>query len=78
MSNRQDKQREAELQPQRMEYAISEIEKLGFKVERLDDVKLRFIHKNSYVVFFPYSGWATGASISDGRGIKKLLSQLSK
>jgi hypothetical protein len=34
--------------------------------------------KNELVKFFPYSGWHTGKSIVDGRGIKKLLAQLKE
>ena len=33
---------------------------------------------NEKVKFFPYSGWHTGKSIKDGRGIENLLKQLKK
>ncbi len=76
MSNRLDKEREQKLQPERMEYAIREIEKLGYVIEHKDMTKIQFIFKDHYVTLYPYSGWHTGRSIKDGRGIDNLLKQL--
>ena len=76
MSNRLDQERESTLQPKRLKKAIEEIEKLGKKTILVDDVKIVFMHKNSPVTYFPYSGWATGKTIKDGRGLQKLLKQL--
>ena len=78
MSNRQDKEREAELQPKRMEVAKDALLKLGFWIEYRDETKLMFTYKGQQVVFYPYSGWHTGKSIKDGRGLQNLLNQLKK
>lgn len=77
MSNRLDQDREAKLQPVRMDAAISALEKLGKYIER-DDEKMcvYFIHNKEMVTYWPYSGWASGKSIKDGRGLERLLKQL--
>lgn len=64
------------LEPERIRYAIEKITALGYTITSKDDSSIRFIHKGKTVIFYPYSGWATGASIKDGRGLQKLLSQL--
>lgn len=69
-------ERQKELEPKRMEYAIQEIEKLGHQIEYRDDVKIKFTFKGFTVTFYPYSGWAAGKSINDGRGIENLLKQI--
>ncbi len=76
MSNRLDKERETELQPKRMEYACSKIAELGFKYIA-DNTKVCFQYKGHQVTFFPYSGWHTGKSIKDGRGLQNLLKQIT-
>lgn len=67
---------QSEVEPKRFEYAIREIEKLGFKITYQDKRKINFWFKGSAVHFFPYTGWASGKSIVDGRGIENLLKQL--
>lgn len=69
-------ERQIELEPQRMEYVKAQILALGYEVSEHDGNELRFYHKGKIVKFFPYSGWATGATIKDGRGLRKLLNQL--
>lgn len=76
MSNRLDKQREAELQPKRMATAKMAIQNLGYVIEKETDTMLSFIYKEHEVLFYPYSGWHSGRSIVDGRGIKHLLNQI--
>ena len=75
---RLDIERQHKLEPKRMDYAQEQIEKLGYKVTRISDNLLRFEFKGSTINFFPYSGWATGATIKDGRGLKNLLKQLKE
>ena len=74
--SRLDKERELQLQPKRMEFAIKELTKIGKVITYRDETKIQFEHERSKITFFPYSGWHTGATISDGRGLKKLLRQL--
>lgn len=72
---RLNQERQNDLQPKRMEYAKQRIVELGYAVES-DDTKLWFIFKGEKVVLFVYSGWHTGKSIKDGRGIDNLLKQI--
>ncbi len=78
MSNRLNKEREAELQPKRMEVAIQAIQNLGLQILQTDDTKIIFIYKDHSVAFYPYSGWHTGKTIKDGRGLQNLLNQIKK
>ena len=71
-------ERQEQLEPKRIAYAIQRIEQLGYTITLRDNKKLQFIHKGKIVTFWPYSGWATGATIHDGRGLDKLLKQLKK
>lgn len=79
MSNRINQEREAKLQPKRMQTAIDELLKLDTLdsgIEKVNETKIRFIYKGETVTYYPYSGWASGKSIKDGRGIDNLLNQL--
>lgn len=76
MSQRLDQDREKELQPKRIKYAKDQLAKLGIDVIAETDNVVIFMWKNERIQFFPYSGWHTGKSITDGRGINKLLKQL--
>jgi hypothetical protein len=78
MSNRLNKERKQELQPRRMEVAVAAVTNIGYKVTFQDETKIMFIHNDHEVTFYPYSGWASGKSIKDGRGLENLLKQLSK
>lgn len=73
---RLDKEKQERLEEPRMDYAIKKISELGFEVDRVSDNELNFVFKKHLVKFFPYSGWHTGKSIKDGRGLEKLLTQL--
>lgn len=76
MSNRLNQERQKELEPERMAHAIKKLQALGYVSLTSDETKIEFFHKGEKVVFFPYSGWASGNSIVDGRGLKHLTSQL--
>lgn len=45
-------------------------------VEKKAHSTLQIIFKNRPVLFCPYTGWFSGKSVKDGRGIKNLLIQL--
>jgi hypothetical protein len=64
------------LEPERFKYAKEQIEKLGFKINQINNHEIQFVFKNKIVKLFPYSGWFSGKSIKDGRGIQNLLNQL--
>lgn len=77
MSNRLDQEREVELQPKRVEFAAKKLNELGYISLEIDDTKIRFWHKGEPCFLYPYSGWHTGKSIKDGRGLDNLLKQLN-
>jgi len=76
MSNRLNQERQKELEPKRMEYAKEQIEALGYEITFCGEIGIVFYYRGCKVTLFPYSGWHTGASIKDGRGIDKLLKQI--
>ncbi len=75
--SRLDQKRQKELEPQRMRFAKDKIEDLGLDVEEQGDTCLKFNYKDEPILFYPYSGWATGKTIEDGRGLHRLLVQLN-
>lgn len=74
-----DIERQRRMELPRLIYASEQICKLGYTVTVRSDMKsLQFEHNSSTVTFFPYSGWATGKTINDGRGLHNLLKQLKQ
>lgn len=67
-----------EEQPKRMEYAKKKLTDLGYEITFEDKTRLEFYHNGHKVVLYPYTGWHTGKSIKDGRGIHNLLPQLNQ
>lgn len=39
---------------------------------------IEFEYKGHSIKYFPYSGWATGKTIKDGRGLNNLIKQLKQ
>jgi hypothetical protein len=74
MSNRLDKEREEELQPKRIEHSMKVLEQ--FQPKQIGK-RIEFYHKGYLVYFYPYSGWHSGKSIKDGRGLQNLLKQIT-
>lgn len=70
-------ERQNTLQPKRMEFAKQKITELGYTITSETETELRFELNGKIVCFFPYSGWHSGASIKDGRGLSKLLKQIN-
>lgn len=77
MSKRLDQEREQRLEPLRMEKAVKEILELGYVVDEYPK-HLEFVFKGSRIMYYPYSGWASGKTIKDGRGLKNLLRQIKQ
>ena len=73
---RLNKERQEELEPERIRYAKEQIEKLGYVVTEESETHISFEFKGHPVKLFPYSGWHAGKTIKDGRGLKKLLDQI--
>jgi hypothetical protein len=76
--SRLDLDRQIELEPKRLAFAKQVIEHLGYSIIQETKRTLRFEFKGQIVTLYPYSGWHTGKSIKDGRGLQKLLDQLTK
>lgn len=72
-----NRERQQELQPGRVDYARTRLEALGYPVTEVNATTLQFTFRGSPVTLYPYSGWFTGRTITDGRGIKNLLKQIS-
>lgn len=70
-------ERQKKLEPTRMEFAKEQLAKLGYDITFECDTRIEFIYREETVILFPYSGWHTGKSIKDGRGISKLLKQIT-
>jgi hypothetical protein len=73
---RLDQDRQKALEPKRMEKAIAEVSKYGYEITHQDDTKIKFEFKGKMVTYYPYSGWASGGSIIDGRGLQHLINQI--
>lgn len=73
---RLDIDRQKELEPKRMQYARNQITTLGYYVTEIDATTLQFMFRGSPITLYPYSGWFTGFTVTDGRGLKNLLKQI--
>lgn len=76
MGKRQDQERQAELEPKRMNFIVNILNHLELEILDRDNTKVKFMFKGSKVTFFPYSGWHSGKTITDGRGVENLVKQL--
>lgn len=73
---RLDKLRQEKLEPERISTAIRKLTELGKEIIYRDSTKIMFDHIGHQVTFYPYSGWHSGKSIKDGRGLENLLKQI--
>lgn len=66
------------IEPKRFEYAIKKLEEAGARVTPKNDGSKSLLveYKHIKVTFYPFTGWASGKNIKDGRGIHNLLKQL--
>lgn len=74
---RLDTERQERLEPLRLNTAVQEIVKLGYELDEVSDKWIKFTFNGSTITYFPYSGWASGKTIKDGRGLKHLLDQIT-
>lgn len=68
--------RQKELEPKRMADAMESIEAFGYEPYKTNESLIEFYYEGAKIMFYPYSGWHTGKTIKDGRGLKKLLTQI--
>lgn len=73
---RQNQERQALLEPKRIQECKDKLESMGYDISTCDKTKITFFYKNERIMFYPYSGWHSGKSIKDGRGFENLLKQL--
>lgn len=77
---RLDTERQERLEPKRMADAIESVQAMGYEIITNIQIEnkryFEFEFKGSVVRYFPYTGWATGKSIKDGRGLVNLLKQI--
>jgi hypothetical protein len=69
-------ERQNKLEPLRFAVAKQKILDLGYVITSETTTELNFEFNGSNIKFFPYSGWHTGKSIIDGRGLQKLINQI--
>lgn len=62
-------------QPIMMMAAIEALTGLGIETTNHGD-HITFNYQGETVTYWPFTGWASGKSIKDGRGLIKLLKQL--
>lgn len=61
----------------RIKYAIFKLKELGYISKYIEKEKcITFMYRDAIVKFYPYTGWHTGKTIKDGRGICNLIKQL--
>lgn len=72
---RLNQERQNRLEPKRMETALKAIKEKGYKTTSNENA-ISFTYNDHKVIFYPYSGWHTGKTIKDGRGLKSLLKQI--
>lgn len=77
-SPRLDGQKQARLEPERLKEALEKLEEMGFATKTIGNNEIHFDFKGSRIIYFPYTQWASGKTINDGRGLNALLKQLSK
>lgn len=70
-------ERKSELEPSRLEFAKKQLTKHGIEFVEENPGKLIIDHKGETISFWPYTGWHSGKTIQDGRGIKNLIKQLT-
>jgi hypothetical protein len=65
-----------QLNPKRMQFAKEQLLNVGVSIATETETEVQLWHKGEIVKLFPYTGWATGKSIKDGRGLDNLIKQL--
>lgn len=72
------KERQEQLEPGRIIYAKKMLKEIGYIAEQVNERAIKFNYNGEPVVLYPYSGWFTGKTVKDGRGIYNLLRQITK
>ena len=67
----------AKIQKKKLEYAKYRLEENGIDIVAQSEYQIQFFFQGHKVYFFPRSGWHSGSTIIDGRGLNNLLKQLN-
>jgi hypothetical protein len=59
-------ERQQQLEPERIRYAVEQLTAMGFEITSRNGRAITFVYNDSTVTYFPYSGWHTGKTITDG------------
>lgn len=73
---RLDIERQKKLEPKRISVAKKELAKLNIAIDAETSTTIKFTYKGATITYYPYSGWHTGKTIQDGRGLERLIKQL--
>jgi hypothetical protein len=73
---RLDHARQIKLEPERINFALQQVRSLGYVITHQDRTKIEFEFNGDTVQYYPYSGWHSGKTITDGRGWNKLKKQI--
>lgn len=65
------------LEQSRIDYAITKLCDLGYDAKQINDTAVQFIFSGKPVTLYPYTGWYTGKTVKDGRGINNLIKQIN-
>lgn len=66
-------------EPGRIEYDRAQLEDMGYEVHLSECGKmLYFTHRNATIRLWPYTGWFSGKTVIDDRGVDILLEQLRR
>lgn len=72
------KERRANKEGGRIDYAIKQITGIGYAVAMEGNNAISFTFKGERVMVYPYTGWFTGKTVKDRRGINNLLKQIKQ
>lgn len=66
------------IRKEKMDYSVFKLSENDIDIKFQEDTMLEIDYNGSTVKFYPYTGWFTGKSVVDGRGLNNLIKQLKK
>lgn len=65
----------AKKEPQRLNYAVKQLEDAGHTVKIIDDQSIKV---NGKITLWVYTGWYSGKGVGSGRGVHQLIEKLDE
>lgn len=65
----------AKKEPQRLDYAVKQLEDAGHTVRVIDDQSIKV---NGKITLWVYTGWYSGKGVGSGRGVHQLIEKLDE